>query len=512
MQKAKREILISSTPYDKRIAIVENGQLSEIVSENLETERVLGNIYKGVVQKVLPGLQAAFVELGLEKAGFLHVDDVIDRNVFLQEQYGDDDDEKVKDVKPTIDKLLKSGQEIIVQITKEPISTKGARLTTHLTFPDRFLVCMPGTNFIGVSKKERDYARRRDLKKFIRTIKSRNVGYIVRTNGLGANEKELEAQMKTLEGKWATCQKNIEEGVAPCVALEESNSAETTLRDYFSESTDFVYIDNKEEYTRMKNYLTELSPDKAKKVKLWSSNDSLFETFGIEEEYERTLHSQVKLKRGGYLVIDQTEALVAIDINTGPKVHGKDQAKNILETNIDAAREICKQMRLRDMGGLIVIDFIDMDSDEHQEKVVSEFKKAIRRDSAPVSFSALSQFGLMEVTRKRVRANILTEKTDTCPCCDGDGFIYTEETLLSNIDRWLARCQTAAKYKEISLVISTEMVDVLMDNRALYFHYLNEKYSMKIELVENEDAYINEFWMIDTKNSEDITETYEYSK
>ncbi len=507
----KREILISKTPYDKRIAVMENGELMELVVESKETLRVLGNIYKGVVQKVLPGLQAAFIDMGLEKAGFLHVDDVIDRNIQLRKDFGDDDDKsRVRAIKPTIDQLLKEGQDIMVQITKEPISTKGARLTTHILFPGRFLVCMPGTDFIGVSKKERDHSRRRALKTLVRKIKSEDVGYIVRTNGLGESDREIEAQMRSLEAKWAMTKSAFEEAEAYSVIYQESDSTETTLRDYFSDSTDFVYVDDRVEYRAMKSYLRVLSPDKMDRIKLWSDNTSLFEHFRIEDEYEKTLHRTVKLKRGGSLVIEQTEALLSIDINTGPKVHGRNQAKNILETNIDACHELARQMRYRDMGGLIIIDFIDMESEEDRQTINNEFKKSIRKDKTPVSFVPISPFGLMEVTRKRVRVNLMTEKTKSCPTCHGRGFVYSIETTVSEMDRWLARSQKDGTHRNITMVLPPPIIEMMVENRGEYFKYMEDKYGLELDLVEWDNAQINEYHMFDTKSGDDITHKYQF--
>lgn len=510
-KKIKREILISVTPYDKRIAIMNNGELSELVVEGLESKRVLGNIYKGVVQKVLPGLKAAFIDIGMEKAGFLHQDDAIDRNEVLRREFGDDDDSKGdKGVSLAIDKILKEGEEIMVQVVKEPISTKGARLTTHLSFAGRFLVCMPKTDFIGVSKRERDSSRRRALKQIVRRAKADDVGYIVRTNGLKASEDEIKRQMDSLQEKWDVTKTNFEENPPETLIYEESDSIETTIREYFSDNTDFVYIDDKEEYELMRNYLKTLSPNKVNRVKLWSARQSLFEYFKIEEEYEKILHRQVPLTRGGYLVIEQTEALVSIDINTGPKVHGKNQAKNILETNLDACWEIAKQLRLRDIGGLVIIDFIDMDTEQDKEAVVNEFKKAIRKDKAPISFLPLSQFGLMEVTRKRVRMNILTEKTQVCPTCDGNGHIFSLETSMSQLERWLARCSQAARYTKITMVLPTEMCDLMQVDFGAFYHYFESKYVLELEVVEHEDGRPGEFFMFDTNSREEITDTYSF--
>ncbi|MCK9182483.1 MAG: Rne/Rng family ribonuclease [Fibrobacteraceae bacterium] len=509
IQNSKRGILISMTPYEKRIAVMEGGELAELVVESAASNRVLGNIYKGVVQKVLPALKAAFIDIGLEKAGFLHQEDAIDRNVLLSREFGDSDDEEAVVEELSIDQILHEGQEIMVQVIKEPISTKGARLTTHLSFAGRFLVCMPATNFVGVSKRERDPKKRREFKKVVRRLKGRDVGYIVRTNGLGESELEISKQMRELEAKWETTKLNFQNQPAETCIYKESDSVGQTIREYFSDNTDYVYVDDRDEYFAIREELQKLSSDKINKVKLWSSKESLFEYFKIEDDYARSLQRQVPLPRGGNLVIDQAEALVAIDVNTGPKVHGKDQAKIILETNIDACYEIAKQLRLRDVGGLIVIDFIDMDSPEDRETLYQEFRKAIRKDKAPISPTPLSQFGLMEVTRKRVRANLMTEKTEVCPICQGTGHVMRLETTLSAVDRWLSRARTKGHIRKVKMVVSTDMVDLLCRDMARMFHYFEYKHEMKIELIEDDKMFPNQFAMYD-ETGEDITDLYNF--
>jgi ribonuclease G len=508
--KSKREILINVRPYEKRIAILEDGRLAEIVYERPESNRLVGNIYKGVVNAVLPGLQAAFVDIGLEKAGFLHVEDVAGRPNL--EDYDDEDGDRPAprhDEGKTIDQLLKSGQEILVQVTKEPISTKGPRLTAHLSFAGRFLVCMPGTDFIGVSKKSRDPQQRRNLKKLIRDLKSPDVGYIVRTIGLGESENEFGIQMKQLEGKWETCKAQSETVQAPALVHQESDSSETTLRDYFSEDVDAVWIDDKTEHKTVVSYLKVLSADMVDKVKLYEGDLSLFDHFGIEEELEKTFARRVQLKRGGYLIIDQTEALVSIDVNTGGKVRGRDQGKNIVETNIDAAWEVAKQMRLRDLGGLIVVDFIDMDSEEDKENVVREFKKAIRIDKSPVSFSNLSQFGLMEITRKRVRPNVVKEQSNVCPTCKGDGYIPSKETVVGSIDRWLRRFRAKRGEKDITMALHPQMIDHVVENRGVIVKYWERSHNTRIQLVEDENSNFSEFRIFSTGSGDEITQTSE---
>ncbi len=509
-QKSKREILINVRPYEKRIAILEDGRLAEIVYERPESNRLVGNIYKGIVNAVLPGLQAAFVDIGMEKAGFLHVEDVQGRPNL--EDYDEDDGDKPAprvDDNKTIDQLLKTGQEILVQVTKEPISTKGPRLTAHLSFAGRFLVCMPGTDFIGVSKKSRDPQQRRNLKKLIRDLKSPDVGYIVRTIGLGESENEFAIQMKQLEAKWHACKELSEKVQAPGLVHQESDSSETTLRDYFSEDVDAVWIDDRTEHKTVVGYLGVLSPDMVGKVKLYEGDLSLFDHFGIEEELEKTFARRVQLKRGGYLIIDQTEALVSIDVNTGGKVRGRDQGKNILETNIDAAWEVAKQMRLRDLGGLIVVDFIDMDTEEDNENVVKEFKKAIRIDKSPVSFSNLSQFGLMEITRKRVRPNAVKEQSNVCPTCKGDGYIPSKESIVGSIDRWLRRYRAKRGEKELTLALHPEMISHVIENRGVIVKYWERSHKTRIQLVEDENSNYAEFKIFSTGSGEEITQAAE---
>ena len=504
----KRKILISKTPYEKRIAIMEDGELSELVVEATSSNRTLGNIYKGVVQKVLPALKAAFVDIGMEKAGFLHQEDALSRDAELRKEFGEDDGEDSESEELSIDQILKEGQEIMVQVIKEPISTKGARLTTHLSFAGRFLVCMPGTNFIGVSKKERDSSKRKALKKVVRRYKSPGVGYIVRTNGLTESEFEIERQIQELEHKWEETRYNFETMPAESCIYEESDSIEQTIREYFSDNTESVFIDDKEEFMALRDYLKILSPDKVNKLKYHSAG-SLFELFHIEEDFARTLQKQVPLPHGGNIVIEQTEALVSIDVNTGPKVHGKDQAKIILETNLDACHEIAKQLRLRDIGGLIIIDFIDMETETDRELIYQEFRRAIRQDKAPISPSPISQFGLMEVTRKRVRVNLLTEKTKCCPVCNGAGHIYRWDTTLGFIDRWLCRASKKGRLREVTLVVSTPIVDLLCKDLGRMFHYLEYKSGMKINLVEDEHAHVNQFSMYNTEG-EEITDQFNF--
>jgi ribonuclease G len=512
MQKnnvAKRGILVSSTPYDTRIAVLDGGILTDLLVENSTSSRTLSNIYKGVVQRVVPALQAAFVKIGMEKAGFLHINDAIDRDVLLRKEYGEEDSSHT--TINSIEKVLKTGDEIMVQVIKEPINTKGARLTMHLSFAERFLVCMPNSNFIGISKKERDFNKRKIFKQLVRMHKAHDVGYIVRTQALFESEHEIVRQMRKLEDKWQITKHNFADLPQESCIYQESNSVEQSIREYFNEQMEYVYVDNENEYQNIREYLGGTNPENLQKIKLWKGHESLFEAFGIEDDYEKSLSTKVYLPRGAYLVIEQTEALISIDVNTGSRVHGSDQSRVFLETNLDAAREIAKQLRLRDVGGLVIIDFIDMESDEDKNAVVDEFRKAIRFDRTPLSFSAISQFGLMEVSRKRVRTNLASEKRSNCPLCGGSGTVFSMEATLSLIDRYLARIAKKSKIKNVQLVVASPLVKLLSDDYGRMFHYLEHKHSLNIELLEAEDYASHQFSFINPENEDDITERFAFN-
>ena len=513
MQKfkaVKRGILVSTTPYDTRIAVLDDGVLTDLLVENSTSGRTLGNIYKGIVQRVVPALQAAFIEIGLEKAGFLHINDVIDRDAMLRKEYGEDDSPG-NAVAQGIENVLKPGQEIMVQVVKEPINTKGARLTTHLSFAERFLVCMPNSNFIGISKKERDFNKRKIFKQLVHRHKASDVGYIVRTQALFESENEIVKQMRKLEEKWEITKENFNECAAESCIYQESNSVEQSIREYFNEFTEYVYVDDEAEYQNIREYLGDANPENLQKIKLWRGKESLFESFGIEDDYEKSLSTKVYLPRGAYLIIEQTEALMSIDVNTGSRVHGGDHSRVFLETNLDAAREIAKQLRLRDVGGLVVIDFIDMDTEEDKNAVVDEFRKAIRFDRTPLNFSAISQFGLMEVSRRRVRTNLASEKHSNCSMCGGSGIVFSTEATLSLIDRYLARIAKKGRMRDVQLVVASPLAKILSEDYGRMFHYLEHKHSISIELLEAEDYPSHQFSFVSPETGEDITEKFAFN-
>lgn len=507
----RRDIFINVTPFEKRIALCEDGRLSEIVVDKPDNQRIVGNIYKGRVVSVLPGMQAAFVDIGLEKAAFIHAADVAP----LDRDGGPDDDEEADDefdprrrgrAEKPIDTLLREGQEILVQIIKEPISTKGAKVTGYLSLAGRFLVCMPNTSFIGVSKKSRDHSARRRMRHLVQDLRSSpDVGFIVRTNGLNETEDEFKIEMNMLETKWAYIKSVASEVSAPSLVLAENEAAVGILRDYFSEKVDKVVVDDKEEFKAIRAYIRELSPDLVGRVHLYEEKIPLFDAFEIEQDVQKVYHEKVWIRKGSHLVIQTTEALTTIDVNTGRNVGKDDQAATILDTNIAAAKEIAKQLRLRDLGGIVVCDFIDMDSEDDKDRLLKELKKALRPDRAPITVApTISQFGLVEMTRKRVREQLVKTVSESCPYCQGQGQVLLPSSVVAGIERWIRRSQGRGGTKDITLVLPPRIIEYLMADRAFGFHRL-ESFGVTIELVEDPDAPADSYRIFHTRSLEELT-------
>jgi len=504
----RRDIFINVSPFEKRIALLEDGRLTELVVDKPDNQRIVGNIYKGRVVSVLPGMQAAFVDIGLEKAAFLHAADV------AVADEGDFDDDADDDVDPRrrdraekpIDQLLREGQEILVQVVKEPISTKGAKVTGYLSIAGRFLVCMPNTAFIGVSKKSRDHGSRRKLKRLVQDLRrSPDVGYIVRTNGLNESEDEFRVEMGILEEKWAFIKSVASECEAPRLVLEENEAAVGILRDYFSEKVDKVVVDDKDFFQKTKAYIRQLSPDLVSRVHLYDEKTPMFDVFEIEPDVQKVYGEKVWIRKGSHLVIQTTEAMTTIDVNTGRNVGKDDQAATILDTNITAAKEIAKQLRLRDLGGIIVVDFIDMESEDDRERLVKEFKKALRGDRAPITVAHnISQFGLLEMTRKRVREALVKTVSEPCSHCEGTGHVLLPSSVVAALERWVRRSQSRNGPKEITLVLHSRIIDFLLAEHSAAFHRL-ESFGVTIELVEDPDAPADSFRIFHTRSLEELT-------
>ena len=466
-----KEMIISSGAHDTRVAILEDDQVVEIFIERENQRGVVGNIYKGRVSKVLPGMQSSFVDIGLERDAFLYVTEVVNTVEEFEKLAGEDeDDEKpaksgegngvpeAADAAPSkvperrgrdrdrereqpqakIEDLLKEGQEVLVQVVKEPLGTKGARLTSHVTMPGRFLVFMPTVDHVGVSRKiesREERARLRGIVKAFRDEHGFTGGVIIRTAASGRSEADIVSDLSYFHQIWTEVRQKMESRRPPAVLFQEQSLVTKLLRDLLTEDYTAIRIDNEQEYRRVVTLVERIMPNLLPRVKLYTKDFPIFEEYGVQAEIDKALRSKVWLKSGGYLVINQTEALVAIDVNTGRYV-GKRTGRledTIVKTNLEAVKEIVRQIRLRDLGGIIVLDLIDMEEKKNRQKVFQEVEKELRKDRSPSKALQVSDFGLVIVTRKRVKQSIERQLTDPCPYCSGSGSIKSASTICYEI-------------------------------------------------------------------------------
>lgn len=461
----QKEIIINLSEYETRIGILEDSKLMELWVERPERERMVGDIYKGVVKAVLPGMQAAFLELGLERSVFLHISDITELHEadFLEEE--EIIQKKRKKSRKKIEELLKKGQEILVQIMKEPMGTKGAKVTSQLSLAGRYLVLVPGEEHIGVSRRIVEREEKKRLKKVVSELKPEGFGAIIRTVAEGKERKEFKNDIRLLLKLWKKIKKEAEKKKAPSLVHKDMGMIASVIRDQLSPNVNKVAIDSKREYKKIRSYLRVISPGLRQKVILYDKDIPIFDYYNIESQIEKMLDRKVWLKKGSYLVIDQTEAMVTIDVNTGRFVGKSDQRATILRTNLEAAREIARQIRLRDIGGLIIVDFIDMVSAEDRRKVYEEFRASFKNDRSKHSILDISEFGLIEMTRERIRPSLLYTFSEPCPACDGVGRILSKETLASRIERWFKRAKYRSVDKRYKLFVHPDVFKVLTEGR-----------------------------------------------
>ena len=455
------EILINVTPQETRVAIVENGALQEVSIERQRSRGIVGNIYKGKVNRVLPGMEAAFVDIGLEKAGFLHVSDI---------DIGDDGGAEVEsESRPAINELLQEGQTLLVQVVKDPIGTKGARLTTSISVPSRYLVYMPNANAVGISVKIEDEAERERLKQVIEACRSENQfgGCIIRTAAEGVDESELLADMAFLSKLWSSLLEHADSLTAGSIVHEDLPLSIRTLRDMVGVETTTVKVDSRESFQRMADFAKRYIPDLPATIEHYPGERPLFDLYNIDDELERALARQVSLKSGGYLIIDQTEAMTTIDINTGAFVGHQNLEETIFKTNMEASQAIARQLRLRNLGGIIIIDFIDMEHEDHKRQVLKSLEKYLDKDHAKTQVCEVSPLGLVEMTRKRTRESLEHVLCEPCKTCHGRGSIKTTETVCYEIFREILReARIYDEARQLLVMANQDVVDRLLDEEA----------------------------------------------
>ncbi|MDK9557189.1 ribonuclease G [Marinobacter sp. M216] len=457
------EILINVTPVETRVALVENGMLQEAYIERTSRKGIVGNIYKGKVVRVLPGMEAAFVDIGLERAAFIHASDVVSQSG------GDEPSEGPKTV-PDIRTLLREGQSLVVQVTKDPIGTKGARLTTQLSIPSRYLVFMPGVNHVGISQRIEDETERARLKGLVEEAAAEETeaqgGYIIRTAAEAASPEELIGDMTYLHRLSQSIHERIARVQAPAVIYQDLPLFIRTIRDLIRPQTEKVRIDSRESHQRVMEFVEEFVTEFSDKVEYYPGERPIFDLYSVEDEIQKALSRKVQLKSGGYVIIDQTEAMTTIDINTGGFVGHRNLEETIFKTNLEAARSISRQLRLRNLGGIIIIDFIDMEDPEHQRQVHRMLEKMLERDHAKTKITGVSELGLVEMTRKRTTESLGQVLCEPCPICDGRGFLKTSETVCYEIFREILRVNRAYDAENYLVMASQSVVDRLLDEES----------------------------------------------
>ena len=472
------EILVNVTPPETRVAIIENGSVQEVLVERSRRRGLVGNIYKGVISRVLPGMQAAFVDIGLERAAFLHASDIVD--------------EQGESRSATIQELVREGQDLVVQVVKDPLGTKGARLTTNLSIPSRYLVFMPSLKGAGISQKIEDEEERQRLKDLLTpTDEDSNHnggGFIARTAAEGASEESLKADIKFLSRLWLSINKRISESQSPVLIHADLPLAIRAMRDFVGPEVEKVRIDSRSTWQKSVDFAQGFIPEMAAKIEYYPGERPIFDLYGVEDEIHKALERKVDLKSGGHLVIDQTEAMTTIDVNTGAFVGHRNLEETIFKTNLEAAQTICRQLRLRNLGGIIIVDFIDMTDEEHKRQVLRALEKCLAMDHARTHISEVSALGLVQMTRKRTRESLEHILCTPCPCCSGRGSIKSAQTTCYEIFRELLRESRQFDVEQLLVLASLEVVDRLLDEESDHLAELEEFIDKPIKL-QSESLY-----------------------
>lgn len=487
------ELVINVTSQETRIALIENGILAELFIERRSEKGIGGNIYKGRVVRVLPGMQAAFVDIDLDRSAFLYVDDVYEDYDYLELMMGgsreNGDVSLERDRKDTlapsrysspIEDMLHEGQEVLVQVSKEPIGSKGARVTAHISLPGRYLVFMPTVDHIGVSRRIEDEGERKRLKEIVSRIKPPEVGFIVRTASEGRTEEDLLMDLNFLLKLWERVQHKKVNAPVPSIIHSDLDICLRAIRDLYTKDVGKVVVDSAKEYNELIEFIETFIPQLKYSIEFYEAEEPIFDAYGIEVEISRALGRKVWLKSGGYIVIEETEALTAVDVNTGKYVGKGNPEDTILKTNLEAVKEIAYQLRLRNIGGIIIIDFIDMEREGGRERVFQTLYEALKKDRAKTNILRISELGLVEMTRKRTRENLSRILCESCSYCEGKGVIKSKTTLCFEIFREIRREAMNVPSNMIIVSLHPEVADFLYDEERYAIEELEDKLKKKI--------------------------------
>jgi ribonuclease G len=545
----KREILINGSQRETRVAILEDDRLVELLIDRPDHRRIVGDIYLGKVEAVLPGIQAAFVDIGLEKSAFLHASDLLEpdeddeagdpedeneeaaeAHAAMESESGEDEAEsrrarrgrgngqaeaRQREVSqrrpvPNIQDILKKGQVLPVQVTKEPISTKGSRVTAQISLAGRFLVYTPYGSKVGVSRKIESREQRQKLREMVTRLLPEDAGgVIVRTVAEGVTEDHFRREIETLLNQWRKInRKKSFVRRAPALLQRETSLTRGLIRDVFSAKVDALWVDSRELHNEIESYLQQIDPELIERVHFYDEASPLFDKFDIEAEIRDLFKARVELPTGGSLVIQPTEALVSIDVNTGRYTGKKDPEKTILRTNLEAAREIARQLRLRDIGGIIVCDFIDMESRSNRERVLQELRMHLGRDRARTRAFAVSELGLIEMTRQRVRSSLFHSLTRNCPTCAGSGRVFTAEVVARRLERTLRRAGHERRERQLTVRVHPEVAIYLLEEEPRFLSQMQKSSGIDLELRDDPMMRLDEFRIMSRPAGRDVTEVY----
>lgn len=500
------ELIINITLGETRVARLENGVVTELTIERRREEGIVSNIYKGKVVRVMPGMQAAFVDIGLERTAFLHASDVV-KDLARFEEDNNSKENSFDEEPPArgrrskqdrhIENVLKDGKEILVQVEKEPLGTKGARVTSHISLPGRYLVYMPTVDHVGVSRRIGDPSERARLKEMMHKLRKGGGGFIVRTVSSGVTEREFADDVAYLTRTWTEIEKKGSSAKAPSLVHAELDMVSRVARDLFTPDIDRVVVDSPEAHAKICDFVDAFMPQAKKAVEFYKGTEPIFDAFGIEIEITRALGHKVWLKSGGYIIIEQTEALTAIDVNTGRFVGRRNVDDTILKTNLEAVKEIVYQLRLRGIGGIIIIDFIDMERMADRSKVYNSLKEALKGDRARTTISKISDLGLVEMTRKRTREDLRRQLTNTCPYCEGKGHLKSPTTICYEIFREVCREAPAIRGRQILVCCHPSVAGMLYDEERAYLEELEERFGKRIEIKGIADYHVEQFDVVE---------------
>lgn len=476
--KVKTKIVISANEWETRVAMLENDRLVEFFIERPESQQLVGRIYKGRVENVVKGLRGAFVNVGLRKNGFLPLTEIPEFDAL-----DGDDDEPAEGRKPEPRTItLREGEEILAQVVKDPFAEKGARLTSFISIPGRYLVYFPNAQRVGVSRRIRDRRERGRLRDIVRRFKSPHAGLIIRTVAEDAEPEDLAAEYRELERAWETARQRAETTESPVLVYEEPSIGVKVVRDLLTAGVEKVVVDYEPRYNEIADYLGRIAPSLKRRVELFRGDVPLLEQTGVEAELERIFQKRIWMKSGGFITIDQTEAMVAIDVNTGRSSREEDPERLIFSTNMEAAAEIARQIRLRDLAGLLIIDFIDMLDPKNTEQVIEELKSQLANDRAKSDFSKMSRFGLLEMTRERTKPGIMYSMCETCPTCKGSGRVRSRSEVAMRIERSILTKLNKLRGRKVRILTAPQMTDFLTADWYDRFCEFARRYELSIDI------------------------------